>query len=139
MPGTETIEIEGLEILPDHWPAEVDLIISALEAAGDPHDNRRVHPRMPYRVMADLRLFSDPKGIAPWRLYTRDVSVRGLGFITPHRLPLGYGGTVQLPTPKTGRVTAVAGTLFRCREVAGGWFEGALYFNREQWIFAPGT
>ena len=32
MPGTETIEIEGLEILPDKWPAEVDLIISALEA-----------------------------------------------------------------------------------------------------------
>ena len=30
MPGTETIEIEGLEILPDKWPAEVDLIISAL-------------------------------------------------------------------------------------------------------------
>ena len=134
--GTETIEIDGLEILPDKWPPEVDLIISALEAAGEPHDNRRKHPRMSYRVMADLRLFADPPGIAPWRLYTRDVSARGLGFVTPHRLPLGYGGTVELATP-AGRVVSINGTLFRCRDIGGGFFEGALYFNREQWIFAP--
>jgi hypothetical protein len=132
----ETPQIEGLEILPDDWPAEADLIISALEAAGAEHDNRRKHPRMPYRVMADLRLFSDPPGIAPWRLYSRDVSARGLGFVTPHRLPLGYGGVVQIPSP-SGRIVSVNGTLFRCREVGNGWFEGALYFNREQWMFAP--
>ena len=136
MPGTETIEIEGLEILPDKWPAEVDLIISALEAAGEPHDNRRKHPRMPYRVMADLRLFADPSGIAPWRLYTRDVSARGLGFVTPHRLPLGYGGQVELTTP-AGRVVSINGVISRCRDIGGGFFEGALYFNREQWMFQP--
>ena len=73
---SSSIEIDGLEVFPEHWPAEVDLIISALEAAGDAHDNRRQHPRMSYRVMADLRLFTDPPGIAPWRLYTRDVSAR---------------------------------------------------------------
>jgi hypothetical protein len=136
MASSESIEIEGLEILPDHWPAEVDLIISALEAAGDAHDNRRQHPRRPYRVMADLRLFSDPQTFAPWRLYTRDVSARGLGFITPHRLPLGYGGTVQLTSP-AGRMMSINCTLFRCRDIGGGFFEGALYFNREQWMFAP--
>lgn len=119
------------------WPPEVELILSALEAASAPHDNRRKHPRMPYRVAAELRLYSDPTGVATWRLYTRDVSVRGLGFITPHRLPLGYGGVVQLPTPRTGRIMSVAGTLFRCREVTSGWFEGSLYFNREQWTFSP--
>ena len=119
------------------WPPEVDLILSALEAAGVPHDNRRAHPRMSYRVAADLRLYSDPPGTPAWRLYTRDVSVRGLGFITAHRLPLGYGGVVQLATPQTGRIISVAGTLFRCRELTGGWFEGSLYFNREQWIFSP--
>jgi hypothetical protein len=133
---SSTIEIGGLEIFPDHWPAEVDQIISALEAAGDSHDNRRQYPRMPYRVMADLRLFSDPQGIAPWRLYTRDVSARGLGFITPHRLPLGYGGVVQIPSP-AGRMMSINSTLFRCRDIGGGFFEGALYFNREQWVFAP--
>ena len=136
MPGTETIEIDGLEILPDTWPAEVDLIISALEAAGEHHDNRRQYARMPYRIMADLRLFSDPAGIAPWRLYTRDVSARGLGFVTPHRLPLGYGGSVELTTP-AGRMVSINCTLTRCRDIGGGFFEGALYFNREQWMFNP--
>jgi len=121
----------------EDWPREVELILSALEAAGVHPDNRRRHPRMSYRVAAALRLYSDPPGSAPWTLYTRDVSIRGLGFITPHRLPLGYGGVVQLPTPRTGRIASIAGTLFRCREVSNGWFEGSLYFNREQFVFAP--
>ncbi len=116
------------------WPAEVDLILSALEAGHRP-DNRRRHARMPYRVAADLRLFSDAPGTQPSRLYTRDVSARGLGFITSHRLPLGYGGVVQLRSP-SGQEVSINGTLFRCREVSAGWYEGALYFNREQWIFA---
>jgi hypothetical protein len=118
----------------DAWPAEVELILSALEV-GSRHDERRRHRRQHYRALADLRLFSDPPGTPMWRLYTRDVSSRGLGFITQDRLPLGYGGIVQLPGP-SGRLTSINGTLFRCREVGNGWFEGALYFNREQWIFA---
>jgi hypothetical protein len=121
------------------WPREVEMILSALEAGSVKHDDRRRHPRMPYRVLADLRLFSDAAGIPAWRLYTRDVSARGVGFVTQHRLPLGYGGVIQLTTPKSGRIVSVAGTLFRCRPVTNGWFEGAMYFNREQWLFAPGT
>ena len=134
-------DIAGPDILPaetpDEWPAEVELILSAMDV-GDPHDNRRKHARMPYRVIADLRLFSDPVGIPPWRLYVRDASARGLGFVTPHRLPLGYGGVVRLPSP-AGRVVSVNGTLFRCREIGNDWFEGAMYFNREQWLFAPAS
>lgn len=120
------------------WPREVELILSALEAGGH-HDDRRRHPRMPYRVLAELRLFSDQAGSPPWKLYVRDVSVRGIGFVTAHRLPLGYGGVVQLPALGGGRLMSVNGTLFRCREVTSGWYEGALYFNREQWCFAPRT
>jgi hypothetical protein len=123
----------------DAWPPEVELILSALEAAGNAHDERRSHERIPYRVLAELRLYSDPPAQPLWQLYSRDVSVRGMGFITPHQLPLGYGGVVQIPTPRTGRLISVAGTLFRCREVSSGWFEGSLYFNREQWIFSPET
>jgi hypothetical protein len=119
------------------WLAEAELIMSALEAGAPAHDNRRRHPRRPYRVVADLRLFSDAPGSPRWRLFTRDVSARGLGFITRDRLPLGYGGTVELPGP-TGRLVSVNGTLFRCREIGNGWYEGALYFNRDQWLFAPG-
>jgi hypothetical protein len=126
----------------DVWPAEVDLIISALAAGEDrakaarsPGLRRREVPRTSYRVLADLRLYSDTHDADAWRLYTRDVSVRGLGFITPHRLPLGYGGTIELPAPD-GRIIAVNCTLLRCREIASGWFDGALYFNREQAVFA---
>jgi len=119
------------------WLAEADLIISALEAGTPPvPDNRRRHPRRRCRVIADLRLFSDPPGTPRWRLFTRDVSVRGVGFVTRDRLPLGYGGIIELPGPN-GRVMSIQGTLFRCREIGNGWYEGALYFNREQWPFAP--
>ena len=126
----------------DAWPAEVDLIISAL-AAGEsraksgssPALRQREVPRTPYRVIADLRLYSDASGADCWRLYTRDVSTRGLGFITAHRLPLGYGGTVELLAPD-GNVIALNCTLLRCREIASGWYDGALYFNREQAVFA---
>ena len=118
------------------WPAEVDLILSAMEAAEGIAPERREHGRLPYRVRADLRLFSDIAGTDPWTLYTRDVNARGLGFITPHRLPLGYGGTVDLMTPR-GRKLRVHCTLFRCREAVKGWYDGALYFNREQHAFDP--
>jgi hypothetical protein len=127
----------------DGWPAEVDLIISALaagedraKAAATPVYRQREVPRVPYRVLADLRLYSDAPDAGGWRLYTRDVSTRGLGFITPHRLPLGYGGTIELSAPHGGLI-AINCTLLRCREIASGWFDGALYFNREQAVFAP--
>ena len=35
-----------------------------------------------------------------------------------------------------GKLVSVSGTLFRCREIGNGWYEGALYFNREQFLFA---
>jgi hypothetical protein len=116
------------------WPAEVDLILSALDAASSRGGERRIRSRMPYRVRAELRLYSDTADADPWVLYTRDVDTRGLGFITPHRLPLGYGGVVELFTPRSTQV-AVACTVLRCRVVGGGWYEGSLSFNREQWMF----
>jgi hypothetical protein len=118
------------------WPREVDLILSAMEAAEGAHADRREHTRLPYRVRAELSLFSDAPGTGPWTLYTRDVNARGLGFVTPHRLPLGYGGCIELMTPR-GRKLRVHCTLFRCREAVQGWFDGALYFNREQHAFTP--
>jgi hypothetical protein len=116
------------------WPPEVNMILSALEAGPQPESDARRHDRLPYRVRAELRLFSDESGAEPWALYTRDVCPRGLGFITPHRLPLGYGGWVELLTPR-GRKSRIHCTLYRCRQVLSGWYEGALYFNREQWMF----
>ena len=120
---------------PGDWPAEVDLILSAMDAGRDANDERRSSLRAPYRARGELRLFSDLPGTQPWLIYTRDADRRGIGFVTQHRLPLGYGGWIELSAP-TGRVMKIHCTLFRCRPTAGGWFEGALYFNREQSAFA---
>jgi len=126
----------------DRWPAEVHLIISALATGEDCARTAsslvlklREVPRKSYRVAADLHLFSDTPDAEPRRLYTRDVSVRGLGFVTSHRMPLGYGGTAELPAPD-GQIIAVNCTLLRCREITSGWYDGALHFNREQPVFA---
>ena len=67
-------------------------------------------------------------------IYTRDVTSRGMGFITRHRLPLGYGGVVHLRGPN-GEELCIDCTVRRCRETVHGWFEGSLSFNREQWAF----
>jgi hypothetical protein len=123
----------GQEINPA-WPREVAMILSALEAGGAPNERREVR-RTCYRVQAVLRLFADTHGSDDKLLYTRDVNPRSLGFVTSHRLPLGYGGTVDLPAPGGRRLT-IHCTLLRCREAAPGWYEGALYFNREQTDFA---
>lgn len=123
----------------DAWPAEVDLIISALEAGSSlsgaaATGERRVRSRKSHRVTAHLRLFRDGQGAMPWVLYTRDVTPRGIGFVTRNRLPLGYGGTVALTAPD-GSEFGAGCIILRCRETAGGWFEGALTFNRPQPIF----
>jgi hypothetical protein len=112
------------------------MILSAMEATPRTESDNRQSTRLSYRVRADLKLFADDTTTQPWVLYTRDIDPRGLGFITPHRLPLGYGGWVELVTPR-GRKTRIACTLYRCRQVVPGWYEGAMYFNREQWMFAP--
>jgi len=118
------------------WPPQVDLVLSALEAGqfARDHRDRRGGRRRRLRITAWLRLFIDGPGTPPWTLYSRDVHPRGMGFVTPHRLPLGYGGLLELPAPN-GTWVSVACTLLRCREAAPGWFDGALYFNREQSVF----
>ena len=118
----------------DQWPPEVDLILSALEVGAVPQERRRA-VRLRYRVRGELRLFSDAPSAEPWIIFTRDVNARGVGFITKHRLPLGYGGRLQIPSP-SGQIVTIHCTLYRCRDAAQGWYEGALYFNREQWIFS---
>jgi hypothetical protein len=118
----------------EHWPATAELILSAMESGrhgAGAHDDRRALPRLPYRVKGELRLFSDPPHAGAREIYTRDVHARGLGFITPHRLPLGHGGFVEFPGPD-GRPRRIQCTLQRCREAAPGWYDAAVCFNREQ-------
>ena len=116
-------------------PAEAELILSALETGQFAKRERRCAARASYRVQATLRLFSDQPGTPPSTLYTRDVNARGLGFITQNRLALGHGGLLTITLPD-GRECSIACTLLRCREAAPEWFEGSLYFNRQQVDFA---
>lgn len=123
------------------WPADVEFIMSALEAAGAGgggagFDKRRA-VRVPYRTVAHLRLYSAPPEEVAVTVYTRDVCPRSLGFVTQARLPLGYGGILTFRGPD-GEDLRIDVTLLRCREAVPGWYEGALYFNREQLSFQPG-
>ena len=125
----------------EDWPPQAELVLSAIEAGQhrmgfDPGRERRTSRRASFRVRAQLRLYSDNPGEPGRVIYTRDIHARGLGFITPHRLPLGHGGLVDLPTP-AGKIVSVPCTLLRCREAAPGWYEGSVYFNREQNQLVP--
>ena len=127
---------------------EVELILSAMDAARSPRPaplrlvgtlepvartgaERRRTRRLDHRVRAELRLFADAPGVAPWVLFTRDVDPKGVGFITRHPVPLGYAGWLDLPAPD-GHPLRASVTIFRCREAVNGWYEGALHFNKRQ-------
>jgi len=110
------------------WPAEVDMILSAMEAAKSAASDRRGSDRVPHQTRAELRLFAHDPLAQPTVLYTRDISPAGIGFITRERLPLGYGGIVTYEQEDGTRI-ANACTLVRCREAVNGWFEGALHFS----------
>ena len=124
----------------EDWPPQAELVLSAIEAGQ--HNNglvageRRHSKRASFRVRGQLRLYSDNPGEPGRVIYTRDIHSRGLGFITPHRLPLGHGGLVDIPTP-AGKIVSVPCTLLRCREAAPGWYEGSVYFNRDQHVILP--
>jgi hypothetical protein len=80
-------------------PKEVEFILSALEAGQFAGATRRRGQRFPYRVSASLKLFSDTPQAPPWQIFVRDVNPKSLGFVTKHRLPLGYGGLLTLASP----------------------------------------
>ena len=102
----------------------------------DASHDRRKQTRSAFRVQAALKLFTDCSDEPARILYTRDANHRGIGFVTRARLPLGYGGILELPSLRTpGKMLTIQCTLSRCRLAAAGWYEGALHFNRDQWEF----
>jgi len=142
--GSGQPPMDGPAVGHEDWPPQVELILSAIEAGRQGNEqtgprlaqDRRATRRISYRVRGRLRLFSDAPGEEGRVIYTRDIHSRGLGFITPHRLPLGHGGVVELLTPG-GKIVSIPCTLLRCREAAPGWYEGSVYFNREQQSVVP--
>jgi hypothetical protein len=124
------------------WPHEVDMVISALDAAkfnGQRFDDeRRQSSRLPMRQPAVLFFHSDPMGSPGWELFSRDCDTRGVGFITRHRLPLGYSGEIELATP-AGEMERFTCSVIRCRPAGNGWYEGAVRFSKPQAAFAVGA
>ena len=114
-------------------PAEVALVMSALEAGrhgAATAAERRLARRRPLRAAAALRLYAEADD-DPVVVYTRDVGGRNVGFLCRHRLPLGYGGTIELPTID-GEPARIACVLLRCSPTAAGWFDASAAFNRLQ-------
>ncbi len=117
------------------WHAQAEMVLTALEAAA-PSGDRRKQTRSVFRVQASLKLFTDSADEPARILYTRDANQRGIGFVTRSRLPLGYGGILELPSLHTpAKTLTIQCTLTRCRLAAAGWYEGALHFNRDQWEY----
>jgi hypothetical protein len=134
-----TGQMESMEMQVDDLalPQEAAMVLTALEAAGG-RENRRQSVRTTFRSTAMLWLFADAPGSSARVLYTRDVSERGVGFVTRDRLPLGYGGVLRVSGPRSpGKIFSIPCTLYRCRLAAPGWYEGALHFNRDQSEFRP--
>ena len=123
--------VEAITFDPQPVPANVAMVMSAMEAAHHVQEERRLTRREPYRTITQLRLFRDLPTQPAWELFTRDINRRGMGFITRHRLPLGYGGIIVLPNENKEAVS-VHCSLTRCREAIAGWYEGSICFNREQ-------
>ena len=117
------------------FPAEVEFLISALEAGPKPLIDRQKAKRTQYRVRATLKLFSDAPEAKSALLYTRNVTSQALAFLTNDVLTLSHGGILCIPLP-AGEVVKINCTVLRYREASPGWFEGAVYFNREQKFFS---
>ncbi|HEX8322662.1 MAG TPA: PilZ domain-containing protein [Tepidisphaeraceae bacterium] len=114
------------------WSAEVDMILSAMDAAAvRPAGERRSGGRRGLRARADLRLYAHDPAEPPITLFTRDVNATGVGFITQNPLPLGYNGLVRI-TVGNGETITASCSVRRCREAIGGWYEGALHFTSRQ-------
>ena len=129
----------------DDLDRRANLILSAMDAAGEgraaagkPTRRDDFNPRFACRLPAELRLFADPAGGEPWRLFLRDLESRAAGFVCEDKLPLGYGGRLDFTDPR-GRRASLDVTLVRCRPCYGGWFEGAVFFHRTQIELDPAS
>ena len=111
----------------DAWPADVDLICSAMDAARGVDDRqRRTDARRPHRVIARLQVHGQAAAV---RVYTRDCSASHLSFLCETPVSMGQGGTVEFSGPD-GSLIASRGVVQRCRECVPGWFEGVVRFGR---------
>lgn len=112
-----------------HWPHDVQVVMSSLDAAARSAAERRLQQRRLFRVKAQLQLFGEPIADPPIVLYSRNLTDRGMGFITRTRLPVSRGGAVQF-LAADGEPVRTSVTVTRCRQIAPEWYEGSVQFIR---------
>ena len=143
--ATSVHEPEGdlVEASPEVLRQQASMILTAMDAAsrgrGTPparYERREEVTRIVHRQEASLTLHADFSDEGPRTLFIRDVEPRAAGFIVPERLPLGYGGTLEMRDLE-GNAMRVGVTIVRCRACYGGWYEGAAYFHQPKPSFGP--
>lgn len=129
------------------WPADAKLVARALEAdAAAPDSERRGLVRQRYRVAATLSSLSMEFGERAVPIFTRDVTEKGMGFLSRRSLAAGTRAVLRAPLPGGGTLDVTC-TVRRCRPAATtdsattsqnlGWYEGALVFSKPQEVFSP--
>ena len=124
----DAVRCEQEQAKPSLIPADAQLVISVLSGEESTAANRRRFTRSAYQVPALLSLRDDASpGPAHVRIYTRDANQRGVGFVTQESLAVGYDAWIYIAGPDREGMR-LAGCILRCREVMGGWYEGAVLF-----------
>jgi len=99
------------------------------DAGEVPGEDRRGNNRRRYLAQARLRWAEAGREVAQVStLYTRDLTGRGVGFITSGELPADSTATVELPGVN-GKPVQATGKVVRTKEFADGWQEGYVRFD----------
>jgi hypothetical protein len=108
------------------WPLDARMAMFVLEAGGqDPQFTReRQSEREPCRIIATV-CGPDPRFLAHWVIYIRDMNDGHLGFICQSNLPIGERVMVHCAT-EDGQTVRIECQIQRSRPFMQGWIEGAL-------------
>lgn len=126
----------------DHLPPHVQEVLSLMSATPPPAVlERRRQPRAAYQVRAMLEpldVIDGDSEHAAHVVYTRDANESGVGFITDRPEAVGREAVLSLASPAAeGVALNVRGIILRSREVADGWYEGALLFAHRCGALSP--
>lgn len=117
---------------------ELDYILRFLSNEDQDADgaSQRRYTRCAYRVRATL-IMTDPMGHEHRHpIFTRDANAWGVGFVTRAPLVGGVNAKVQI-AGADGQQMLAKGSIVRCRNVMGAWWEGGVMFEQEQLMLSP--
>jgi hypothetical protein len=114
------------------WPIEArERMEQSISSMSSMREQRKVVRR---RYHIEGRLLISGQDASTVQLYTRDVNLNHVGFITQTPLAVGIKTMVRLKKP-TGRGITVEGRVQRCREFEPGWFDCSVEFAQRQAAF----